>query len=361
MLSQRTSRCGEQFQGFPFCIYDETTNHQLCSAVPRLPPPPVQCSDTDSDVLWSKKECWNETHTLYRSGRCINGENQAKVAKVEACGGYCHQCSNSAVICSMSDDPQIACLPQSDDSECIISGTVSSFEGCANENTLLQRTQTCTGGRLETDNSEQACATKYADTPRCLACISALFCAAEGDVTCETFGSTPLVAEPVTHPDNHDGVDCPTSIVNVNYYQESCFNSTHVRLLQGDCSNGSKLKSQSNLVACSEYGEDESRKYCHKCGMSVSCSSMPERDRACDRVYHDRTCDADASDLRGNFGCLNDEIFFTDFASCTSGVYTSETNGFRCDDAFQGTKYCNTCGNLNLCTDQKRSCSELGF
>ena len=41
LLSQQTLRCGDQFQGFPFCISMESDNYQLCSTVPLLPPPPI--------------------------------------------------------------------------------------------------------------------------------------------------------------------------------------------------------------------------------------------------------------------------------------------------------------------------------
>lgn len=360
ILSQRTSQCGEQFPGLPFCIFDEDSKYQLCSAVPILPPPPVQCTDSDSDFLWSKKQCLNSTHTLYRSGRCVKGHHHAKVAKVESCRGYCHQCSNSTVACSLSDDPQIACIPQTENAECPVTGTASFTEDCVDESTSVQTTQKCSGFQIQTNKKEQDCATKFFDTPRCLACNSASFCVAEGEVTCATFGSVPLVTGS-PEAGARDGVKCPASNIKMNYYQELCYNSTHVRLLQGDCSNGNKLKSQSTLISCTNYGEDDSRAFCHECGVSVSCSNHAERELACERPFPDRTCNDDTSDLRGLFGCLNEEIFFTEFATCGGGLYSSEMNGFRCANTFEGSKYCNTCGSLNLCLDQKRACSDLGL
>ena len=361
LLSQQTVHCGDQFQGLPFCIYDESNNIQVCSSVPPLQPPPIECATTDSDALWSKYECFNATHTLYRSGKCIDGRLRAPVAKIEACGGYCHQCSDSTTtVCSTSDNPDIACIALPDGSTCEVLEVVSITEGCVDEGTTFRETKSCVGGQIRTDRSEQKCTTRYFDTPKCLACSSASFCATN-DATCTTFGSTPATIRPGPRPGTADGVACPSAKVKINYYKESCYNATHVRLLQGECDNGIKAKSEAVLQSCIEYGEDDSRMYCHECGVSVSCSNLAEKSRACERQYHDRTCELGVSDLSGVFGCLDESVFFTDFTVCSQGEYSSETNGFRCAEAFPGHSYCNTCGSLNLCTDQATSCSELGF
>ena len=306
LLSERTLPCGDQFQGFPFCVFHESNNYQLCSTVPLLPPPSVVCEELDSDTLWSKTTCFNKTHTLYRSARCIDGKIHAPVAKVEACGGYCHECTEGTItLCSTSDNSEIACIPQADGSTCDTLGTVSYTEGCVDQKNAFVETKTCLNGQIGADRSEQNCANRHYKTPKCLACKSASFCAAP-DATCATFGSTPAAANPGSRPGTQDGVQCPEMDVKVNYYKESCYNSTHVRAIQGECDNGSKTKAESTLIPCSAYGEDPSRIHCHECGVSVTCSNLAGSREACERSHRDRTCDASVSDLRGLFGCLDD-------------------------------------------------------
>ena len=305
LFSERTLQCGSQFQGFPFCVFEESISFQLCSTVPMLPPPPVECNDFDSNLIWSKSECFNATHTLYRSGKCIDGKLRGPIAQLEACGGYCHECSDTQTVCSTSDDPQLACILQKDGSTCEVASTVSFSESCSTQETSFRETKLCVGGKVETDQSEKSCAAKHHDTPKCITCDSGNFCGGPED-TCSTFDSVPAATSPAFVPGTEDGVLCPETNVNINYYQEACYNGTHVRLLQGQCRAGDKTKSESTLISCVEYGEEDSRIHCHECGVSVTCSSLPERTHACERNNQDRTCDAGISDLRGLFGCLND-------------------------------------------------------
>lgn len=359
LLQQETSRCGNQFPGFSNCFLDESSGYQLCSVLPKLPYPPVDCLDSEKDVLWSHIECLNSTHTLFRSGRCTGGGLQDSVVQLTACSSNCHECADSRVICSSSDIPEEACSL----SMCQTTGATSFSIGCLDASTSYQDAASCIDGQIKVDRLESTCGQRSFSTPHCLACESTSLCVVDQLTTCSSFGLTPSINVPGIPSASTDGIDCGGTTANINYYNESCFNETHVHLVHGECISGEKLNSQMAVLACSDYGEDDSRVYCHECGISVRCSSKKgDTNHACERHATDRTCDGSISDLSGIFGCLNEEIFFSDFAVCQDGVFSSEMNGFRCADVFPAYPYCNTCGNgLNLCVDEKKSCAELGL
>jgi hypothetical protein len=246
----------------------------------------------------------------------------------------------------------------------------------------------CVAGKYGNDRSSFSCADDYPDFPNCEKCGSFTLCVKD-QKSCAELGLQHLEdAQPGT-PEQYPlllqsraGVQCLGATTNFNYYTESCFNTTHVQITQGECVNGAKIRDQEALRSCQVYGEDANRNYCHQCGASVTCSSQRESHLECLQsqsspamlgtcpnpdsntalsIPPSSTSTSSSSDLSSSFGCLDDQTFYTNFATCQNGQFVSEKNGFICVTTFPGYSYCLTCHGVNICSAQQTTCEALGI
>lgn len=393
--------CAGCRDGVQLCSREKSScsNHNYKEELAKLSPP-LDCHSITANVDYFWERCYNATHTVVWSGRCINGKPVDVAPTIQSCADsghnlvFCHECSLSQIVCSQSTLTRQACsvnptleeiaANHSDptNTTCVSPGgnQMSFTGGCIDSKTFHYAVVSCTDGEMTIDQTSKTCGETFEGFPFCISCDSFQLCSAT-QKSCLELG---LGGGGSATNEFDDGMNCDTVIPNINYYVEECFNSSHVKLSQGECNNGTKINQETILQSCVEYGADPSRQYCHTCGFSVVCSSMESmssnicEDMALltwskiasqENLANDSPSNVDlpsclngTSYLAGSFGCVSDEIYGTLFQTCgPEGRFMAERNAYYCSQSFPGYSYCQSCGKVNICSTKKEAaCNEMG-
>ncbi|KAL7566414.1 hypothetical protein ACA910_000897 [Epithemia clementina (nom. ined.)] len=318
---------------------------------------------------FSAERCFNSTHILEQSGRCVDGVSNFDHSVLKKCAhpgsseetGYCHECSVSRLLCSASEQPHIAC-----DENNLFPGNICGMTsyivswGCATQQHYFRTAQGCSrdGDQVEVDTHRQAmCGDRFPGFERCVVCPGTQLCV-DADETCGSLGlsdgwsfsdvafatrqpspapttSTSGINETVVEEPTDNSLflpidsaesdfSCDSFQEDVSFYHEDCFNSTHTEIISGACLNGTLTFGSRAIATCENSGEGLS--FCHKCSGKLVCTSSSNKDVVCSNALSDPfkcpiTDDFDASlpMMSASFtGCKNSSAYFYNYEYCGS-------------------------------------------